>query len=212
MPFDELDLPQREFLREAASVGDDEVPVLACLLGDDSWTLLTSRRLVWRREARVDEVAFVDIADAIVKPEVVHAAGTKTGIRELAVVTRGGKEHTLVLEPGGPLAGFWNVLKTVARAAIAGWVVGSEAGGREMELEQIEERLALVLKRAAGWLPPEQLTDMESLAKAGEPGSALEQEVAGPKDWTPTGLQVLTPPDHRAPGFRIGSQEASCYT
>jgi hypothetical protein len=43
-----------------------------------------------------------------------------------------------------------------------------------MDLRHVEERLVLLLRRAAGWLPPEQLTEMESLAKAGEPGVALE--------------------------------------
>ena len=43
-----------------------------------------------------------------------------------------------------------------------------------MDLRHIEERLVTVLKNAAGWLPSEQLADMESLVRAGEPGVALE--------------------------------------
>ena len=43
-----------------------------------------------------------------------------------------------------------------------------------MDLRQVEERLAALLKSAEGWLPSEQLTEMMSLVKAGEPGVALE--------------------------------------
>jgi hypothetical protein len=43
-----------------------------------------------------------------------------------------------------------------------------------MDLRQVEERLAAVLKSAEGWLPGEQLTEMQSLVSAGEPGVALE--------------------------------------
>jgi len=43
-----------------------------------------------------------------------------------------------------------------------------------MDLRHVEERLAAVLKNAEGWLPSDQLTEMQSLVKAGEPGVALE--------------------------------------
>ena len=45
---------------------------------------------------------------------------------------------------------------------------------RQMNLRDVEERLAVVLNNATGWLPAEQLADMELLAKSGEPGVALE--------------------------------------
>ena len=43
-----------------------------------------------------------------------------------------------------------------------------------MDLRHVEERLAAVLKNAGGWLPDDQLTEMQSLVRAGEPGVALE--------------------------------------
>ena len=43
-----------------------------------------------------------------------------------------------------------------------------------MDLRHIEERLAAVLSSAKGWLPSEQLAEMQSLVRAGEPGVALE--------------------------------------
>jgi hypothetical protein len=59
-----------------------------------------------------------------------------------------------------------------------------------MDLRHVEERLSLLLKKASGWLPPEQLADMTLLVNAGEPGVALENfctqleeyEVAVPAD------------------------------
>ena len=43
-----------------------------------------------------------------------------------------------------------------------------------MDLRHVEERLTTVLKNAEGWLPSEQLAEMQSLVRAGEPGIALE--------------------------------------
>ena len=41
-------------------------------------------------------------------------------------------------------------------------------------LHQVERRLVVVLRKAAGWLPQEQLAFMESAADHGEPGVAFE--------------------------------------
>jgi hypothetical protein len=43
-----------------------------------------------------------------------------------------------------------------------------------MDLAEVERRLAAVLGRSSGWLPDEQLEDMRSLNRAGEPGVAFE--------------------------------------
>ncbi len=43
-----------------------------------------------------------------------------------------------------------------------------------MNLRHIEERLTIILRNAEGWLPKDQLDDMQSLVAAGEPGVALE--------------------------------------
>ncbi len=43
-----------------------------------------------------------------------------------------------------------------------------------MDLRHIEERLATVLKSAEVWLPSDQVAEMLSLVRAGEPGVALE--------------------------------------
>ena len=59
-----------------------------------------------------------------------------------------------------------------------------------MDPRHVETRLSVVLQRATGWLPPDQLAEMASLTKAGEPGVALENfciqleeyEVAVPAD------------------------------
>lgn len=43
-----------------------------------------------------------------------------------------------------------------------------------MDLDEIENRLAAILKESTKWLPAEQLADMVELVRAGEPGVALE--------------------------------------
>jgi hypothetical protein len=43
-----------------------------------------------------------------------------------------------------------------------------------MNTREAEERLSVVLTNSAGLLPADQLADMQSLVRAGEPGVALE--------------------------------------
>jgi hypothetical protein len=43
-----------------------------------------------------------------------------------------------------------------------------------MNLRNTESRLLTILNNADGWLPGDQLEDMRSLVRAGEPGVALE--------------------------------------
>jgi len=43
-----------------------------------------------------------------------------------------------------------------------------------MDRRQVEDRLVRVLQKATSWLPVEQLVELESLVRAGEPGVALE--------------------------------------
>jgi hypothetical protein len=59
-----------------------------------------------------------DIVDATVEPTQIASKKTKADLDELTIVTKAGSRHRISLEPGPPFSGFWNVLKTVARAAV----------------------------------------------------------------------------------------------
>jgi hypothetical protein len=118
-PFDALDDSQRAVLREAAILRPDEQPVLACVLRDDSWTLLTTERLAWQQGNIRQDVALSEIADATVSRAAIHTSRNKVNVSELTVVTKQGIRYRLELEAGEPLSGFWNVLKTIARAMSA---------------------------------------------------------------------------------------------
>jgi len=59
-----------------------------------------------------------------------------------------------------------------------------------MDFQQIQERLAVVLRNAEGWLPSEQLADMQMLVRVGEPGVALENF------WTQLDEYDVAVPEH----------------
>ena len=74
---------------------------------------------------------------------------------------------------------YAQVSRVVRRALEIGVLPEMEAFGREflsanVDLRHVEERLEAVLRSAEGWLPSEQLEEIRSLVRAGEPGVALE--------------------------------------
>jgi hypothetical protein len=115
-PFVEFDETLRDEVRSRLLVKADEEPVLAFIADADHWTVLTTRRLAWIEGGTLREVPLHDIADATVDAQALAAAGGKAGLRHLVVVTRRGARHSVELDPGAPLVGFWNVLRTVAHA------------------------------------------------------------------------------------------------
>jgi hypothetical protein len=101
-------------LSRATELGDDELPVLGHAEAPDNWFLLTTERLLSRRGGEVCALAISDISDAIIDLAALQASGrTKLEWRELKLMTMGGNQHTIFVEPGAPLNGVWSVLKNV---------------------------------------------------------------------------------------------------
>jgi hypothetical protein len=117
-PFEELDPSSQLLILERVDMQVDERPVLACVLGKDHWTVLTTGRVLWRYPHGAGDLAFSEIADATVRREAIGAAGTMSELRELAIAARGGVTHLLSLEAGKPFSGLWSVLKTIAHATV----------------------------------------------------------------------------------------------
>jgi hypothetical protein len=117
-PMRDFDNVRRELILKVCPLAADEEPVIACIFGENLWTMLTTQRLVWKRGAECGELPIGELADATVDPRDLVAAGTKGGLRKLTVVTKRSDRYVIEIEPGEPFSGFWNVLKTVARASV----------------------------------------------------------------------------------------------
>jgi hypothetical protein len=70
-----------------------------------------------------------------------------------------------------------------------------------MDLQQIETRLASILEESKPWIPPEQLSDMTELVRAGEPGVAFENLCTQLFEF-----DAVIPPDLRERLRRLGEQ------
>ncbi len=113
-PFQDFANDIQSELSNAAGIQEDEVPVIASYRAPDSWVLLTSRRLVWQEGGDCESLPWERIRDATIPMSAMAAlrSSVKLENARLEVVTDTGKVEVLV-EPGKPLSGFWNVLKTV---------------------------------------------------------------------------------------------------
>jgi hypothetical protein len=114
-PFQDLPAAARDSLTASANFTSDEQPVIACFFNEDRWTLLTSKRLVWRDGPELHAVASAELTSATVSQDHLLKAGSKKAMTELSIGTAAGGAFHLRLEPGRPFFGFWNVLKLVAR-------------------------------------------------------------------------------------------------
>jgi hypothetical protein len=111
--FDDLEPAQQEGLLGRNLLTKDELPILGSFSAPDRWFLLTSQKVAWSLGGVVTELPIEEIEDAIVDLRALQESGRqKTEMRELQLKTRRG---LLVLEsePGPPLSGVWNVLKSI---------------------------------------------------------------------------------------------------
>jgi hypothetical protein len=115
MPFDELAEDQKRIVLADTRMVAGEVPVLACVFGPGSWSVLTTRRLLSKRDGKVLDIPISDIVDATIDRGDILAARSKVDLQKLTLITGSGTTHVIQLEPGPPFFGFWNVMKTVAQ-------------------------------------------------------------------------------------------------
>ena len=113
-PFQEFGNDIQLQLSSAAGVREDEVPIIASYRGPDSWVLLTSRRLAWQEGPNCESLSWDQIRDATIPTSAMDAlrSSVKQQNARLEVVTDTGRVEVLI-EPGKPFSGFWNVLKTI---------------------------------------------------------------------------------------------------
>lgn len=114
MPLEGLANENRLDLLGQLDLDSEELPVIVCFLGTDSWTVQTTRRLIWRDRDGPHEVWNSQIVDATFDLDALSTAGSKSELRNLLVRTRSGDTFSIRLEAGQPFSGFWNVVKSVA--------------------------------------------------------------------------------------------------
>ncbi len=113
-PFDQLPDSIQSDLLAAATLNEEEVPILASVHSASSWVLLTCDRLLWTVADGVREVSWESIRDATIPVSSMAALRSKVKLENaiLEVATDSGAVE-VVIEPGKPFSGFWNVLKMV---------------------------------------------------------------------------------------------------
>ena len=116
-PFSEHSSNVQDFFRDTIELVDDEVPVIACFHSQDSWTLLSTKRLLCRKFSENIVIPLSSIRDATLE---LHRQGLGPGsgkkdMKLLKVITTSGASFEIDLEPGGPFFGFLNVMKLIAQ-------------------------------------------------------------------------------------------------
>jgi hypothetical protein len=116
--FEELPRDQQEGLLTGAGLEPDEQPLVACVLDEACWTLLTSQRLIWSLAGHQTALAW----DALADVQLLHRMSRLRHAHEivtasvLQVITHDGRAHALELETGPPFFGFWTALKLIINA------------------------------------------------------------------------------------------------
>lgn len=97
-----------------------EVPVIACVLAEERWTLLTMERLIWRNHQGLHQIRKSELWEVGLK-ETLRSEAMRQHYRNpepetivLDVVTKDGRKHRLELEWRPNAMPFAQVLWTVA--------------------------------------------------------------------------------------------------
>jgi hypothetical protein len=114
MAIADLDANVRDTLLRLAQLQDLEVAAVGLFRSERDWVLITSRRILWKRDEDTGTIALSALSDATIDARDLKTAGRKDRVDTLTVVTTSGDRHHLVLECGPPLSGAWNALKMAA--------------------------------------------------------------------------------------------------
>jgi hypothetical protein len=109
--FEHLEPFQRDALLGKVTLRDGELPVFGSVENVHTWLIVSTQRIVWRRNGTTQTLAIADVRTAKADFSKMVADGIKKDqLRELQVETMDHKDRTIEVEEGGPLIGMWNVL------------------------------------------------------------------------------------------------------
>jgi len=116
--FEQFPREEQERLSARVELLTDELPLVACCLHDECWTLLTTQRLIWSLTGHLTALDWGVLADVQMLHRIsrLHHAHDLVTTSALEVVTHDGHTHTVELETGPPFFGFWTALKLIINA------------------------------------------------------------------------------------------------
>ena len=114
--FDDLPEATRCELQNEVQLRPNEAAILTVYVSRELWALITTDRVIWKKDGAVVNVEWGEIQDATLPASVKDGITTarKRENDQLEIVTKSGESYLMTLESGPPLSGIWNVLKTIA--------------------------------------------------------------------------------------------------
>ena len=102
-----------------AELFDSESPILASYRSPDCWVLLTSERLIFRKNNVQESLAWEQIIDATIPLSAFakYKTSVKASNADIEVITCIGIIE-IMTESGEPMIGFWNVLKMIPQLSM----------------------------------------------------------------------------------------------
>jgi len=110
--FDNLDEAQKDALRKEVPLEEGELPVIGSVESGETWLLLTTRRMVWRRKNQKQSLANAEIRSTM--PDLNKFGRDKHHLRELQIRVGQKSQHTIEIEEGVPFYGVWNALNNLS--------------------------------------------------------------------------------------------------
>jgi hypothetical protein len=115
-PFDEFPPAARERIEAQCPLSPGEVPVVACVLTQNHWTLITTERLVWMTADGVREISRSELWDLRLMDAVARFwREGKPPTTRLDCATRDGQAFQLELESDPGFTSFAIVLHMIMR-------------------------------------------------------------------------------------------------
>jgi hypothetical protein len=112
--FDSLEPSQKSVLSAVVELWHNELPIIGSVLDRDNWFIFTTARLAWCISGNRNEIPAQAVCDATVDFRRLRQSGeTKLETRRLQLTTKANEKYVIMLEPGQPLSGVWNVLKNL---------------------------------------------------------------------------------------------------
>jgi hypothetical protein len=112
-PFDGVHPSLSKLWLATINLRSKELPVIGSLRNPNNWLILTTERLMWAVTGNRHELPIECIWDANLDWNLIGNFRSKEEIDTLDVITIAGDKHTITVEGGAPLFGFWNVLKNL---------------------------------------------------------------------------------------------------
>jgi hypothetical protein len=112
--FENFELSQKEWLLQKVQLGEGELPVIGSAESQSKWMLVTTSRIVWYADAKMQSLPAEGIRDVVADLQKLVVTGRrKNQMTEIQILTMNGEQYTIEVEEGAPLMGVWNALKNL---------------------------------------------------------------------------------------------------